>query len=161
MVALASENETIAEYYGNAERKRFSRIPVYSESIDHITGYVLKADALAALVDGRGTETLANLRREIVAVGETYAITDLFATLRSRQEHLAVVMDDFGGMSGIVTMEDVIETLLGLEIMDETDATTDMRELARHHRVRRARALGILDGPDAQSGENDGREPAS
>lgn len=157
VVTLASENETIAEYYGDAERKRFSRIPVYSESIDHVTGYVLKADVLAAQVDGRGAESLANLRREIVAVGETYAITDLFATLRSRQEHLAVVMDEFGGMSGIVTMEDVIETLLGLEIMDETDATTDMRELARHHRVRRARALGILDGPEVQTGDLAGR----
>ena len=80
-------------------------------------------------------------------MGETYPITDLFATFRSRQEHLAVVMDDFGGMAGIVTMEDVIETLLGLEIVDETDTTTDMRELARRHRVRRARVLGTLDGP--------------
>ena len=161
VVALASEKETIGEFFRHAERKRFSRIPVFSESIDHITCYVLKDDVLAALVDGRGAEPIANLRREIVAVGETYAITDLFATLRARQEHLAVVMDEFGGMSGIVTMEDVIETLLGLEIVDETDATTDMRELARDHRVRRARTLGILDGPEAQSGERTEREPLS
>ena len=150
VVAVASQTETIAEYYGNAKRQRFSRIPVYNDSIDHITGYVMKDDVLSALVDGRGAEPIANLRREIVAVGETYAITDLFTILRSRQEHLAVVMDDFGGMAGIVTMEDVIETLLGLEIVDETDATTDMRELARRHRVRRARALGTLDGPEGQ-----------
>ena len=153
VVAVASQTETIAEYYGNAKRQRFSRIPVYNDSIDHITGYVLKDDVLSALVDGRGAEPIANLRREIVAVSETYAITHLFTTLRSRQEHLAVVMDDFGGMAGIVTMEDVIETLLGLEIVDETDATTDMRELARRHRVRRARALGTLDKPEGQPGK--------
>ena len=150
VVALASQTETIAEYYGNAKRQRFSRIPVYNDSIDHITGYVMKDDVLSALVDGRGAEPIANLRREIVSVSETYAITDLFTTLRSRQEHLAVVMDDFGGMAGIVTMEDVIETLLGLEIVDETDATTDMRELAQRHRARRARALGTLDGSEGQ-----------
>ena len=150
VVALASETETIAEYYGNAKRQRFSRIPLYNDSIDHITGYVLKDDVLSALVEGRGDDPLANLRREIVAVDESYAITDLFTTLRSRREHLAVVMDDFGGMAGIVTMEDVIETLIGLEIVDETDATTDMRELAQRHRVRRARALGTLDGPTDQ-----------
>ena len=151
VVAVASETETIAEYYGNARRQRFSRIPVYNDSIDHITGYVLKDDVLSALVDGRDAEPIANLRRDIVAVGESYAITDLFTTLRSRQEYLAVVMDDFGGMAGIVTMEDVIETLIGLEIVDETDATTDMRELAQRHRVRRARALGTLDGPNDQT----------
>ena len=152
VVALASQTETIAEHYGNAKRmQRFSRVPLYNDSIDHITGYVLKDDVLTALVEGRGAEPIANLRREIVAVGETYAITDLFTTLRSRQEHLAVVMDDFGGMAGIVTMEDVIETLLGLEIVDETDATTDMRELARRHRIRRAKALGTLDGPQVQA----------
>ena len=149
VVAMASEGESIAAYYGSAKRQHFSRIPLYNESKDHVTGYVLKDDMLTALVEGRGSEPLTALRREIVAVGETYAITDLFTVLRNRQEHLAVVLDDFGGMAGIVTMEDVIETLLGLEIVDETDATTDMRELARRHRVRRAKALSALDGPTA------------
>ena len=149
VVAMASERESIADYYGSAKRQHFSRIPLYNESKDHVTGYVLKDDMLTALVEGRGSEPLTTLRREIVTVGETYAITDLFTVLRTRQEHLAVVMDDFGGMAGIVTMEDVIETLLGLEIVDETDATTDMRELARRHRVRRAKALSALDAPAA------------
>ena len=81
-------------------------------------------------------------------MGETFGITDLFSTLRERQEHIAVVLDEFGGMAGIVTMEDVIETLLGLEIVDETDATTDMRVLAQRHRARRAKALGALDAPE-------------
>ena len=76
-----------------------------------------------------------------------FNITELFRTLRDRQEHIAVVLDDFGGMAGIVTLEDVIETLLGLEIVDETDATTDMRLLAQRHRTRRAKALGALDSP--------------
>ncbi len=151
VVSAAAEDETINAYYLNAKRQRFSRIPTYSESIDHITGYVLKPDLLTALINGRGDDAMSSLRREIVAVGESYAITDLFSTLRNRQEHIAVVLDDFGGMAGIITMEDVIETLLGLEIVDETDATTDMRVLAQRHRARRAKVLGALDGPGLPS----------
>ena len=147
VVEVAAEGETIANYYKEVKDLPFSRIPVHDASKDHITGYVLRADLLIALVEGRGDQRIAALRREIVAVGETHAITDLFNVLRARQEVLAVVLDEFGGMAGIVSMEDVIETLLGLEIVDETDATTDMRELARRHRIQRAKALGALEEP--------------
>ena len=147
VVEVAAEDESIADYYREVKSLPFSRIPVHDESKDHITGYVLRADLLMALVEGRGEQRIAAVRRDIVAVDETYAITDLFTALRARQEHLAVVLDEFGGMAGIVTMEDVIETLLGLGIVDETDATTDMRELARRRRVQRAKAMGALEGP--------------
>ena len=153
VVEVASEDQSIAEYCKGAKSQPFSRIPVYDESKDHITGYALWADLLIALVEGRGDQPIATVRREIVAVDETYAITDLFTALRTRQEHLAVVLDEFGGMAGIVTMEDVIETLLGLEIVDETDETTDMRELAQRHRVQRVKALGALEGPADPAGE--------
>ncbi|MDE2652515.1 MAG: hemolysin family protein [Gemmatimonadota bacterium] len=151
VVTVASQNEPIADYYTKARSHSFSRIPVHDESKDHITGYVMKDDLFAAMVEGRGSQPMAALRREIVAVDESFAITGLFEELRKRQEHLAVVLDEFGGMAGIVTMEDVIETLLGLEIVDETDSAVDMRELARRHRVRRANALGLLDAPAASS----------
>lgn len=148
VVAAAPESESVAHWYSEAKRQRFSRIPTFNESKDHITGYVLKMDVLGALLEGNGEQPMSALRRDIVAVGENYGITDLFQTLQDRQEHIAVVMDDFGGMAGIVTLEDVIETLLGLEIVDETDATTDMRVLAQRHRSRRAKALGALDTPE-------------
>ncbi len=154
VVAVAAQDESIAEYYKVVKSLPFSRIPVHDESKDHITGYVLRADLLIALAEGRGDQRIASLRRDIVAVGETHAITDLFNVLRARQEHLAVVLDEFGGMAGIVSMEDVIETLLGLEIVDETDATTDMRELARRHRVQRAKALDALEGPSDPGGDD-------
>ena len=98
-----------------------------------------------AIIQGRGGESLSELRRDIVAVGETLAVTELFTTLMKRREHVAVVLDDFGGMAGIVTMEDLIETILGMEIMDESDQATDMRILAQKHREKRAQALGLLD----------------
>ena len=145
VVAAASEESTIIEFYDQAKRLRFSRMPTYNQSKDHITGYVMKNDILSALVEGQDQELVSTLRRDILTIGESFNITELFSALRDRQEHIALVLDDFGGMAGIVTLEDVIETLLGLEIVDETDATTDMRILAQRHRARRAKVLNALD----------------
>lgn len=144
VVAVVNEQELIENYYKLGKRQRFSRIPTHDQSKDHITGYVLKIDLLTSLIEGRGNDPIATISREIIAVSENYAITDLFRIFQERQEHIAVVLDEFGGMAGIVTMEDVIETLLGLEIVDETDATTDMRLLAQRHRQRRVRTMGAL-----------------
>ena len=151
VVAAASETERIADYYDTAKSHSFSQIPVFDQSKDRITGYVLKTDLLYAQLDGGGDRPIATLRREIVAVEETFAVTDLFAEFRKRQEQLAVVLDEFGGMAGIVTMEDVIETLLGLEIVDKSDPAVDMRELARRHRQQRTEALGVLQKPEVSS----------
>ncbi len=154
VVSATSEDQTISEYYEQRKVNHFSRIPVYSEgSKDFITGYFLKGTVAEALLEGRGDEPLKNLRRDIVAVGETFAVTELFNTLTERNEHIAVILDDFGGMAGIVTMEDIIETLLGMEIVDETDKTTDMRILAQRHREKRAKALGALEPAVAISEE--------
>lgn len=150
VVSAAPEEQTIESYYSNDKRQHFSRLPTYhAGSKDHITGYVLKSDVLVALIEGRGEEELGALRRDIIAVNERHPITDLFSTFMARKEHIAVVLDDFGGMAGIVTMEDIIETLLGLEIVDETDATSDMRILAQRHRERRAKSLQELAAPSA------------
>jgi CBS domain containing-hemolysin-like protein len=157
VVAAVAEERPVDEFYRTGRFMRFSRIPTFHRnSMDRITGYVLKNDVLVAMIEGRGEEPLSALRRDIVAVGEGHSITDLFRVLMERQEHVALVVDDFGGMAGIVTMEDAIETLLGLEIVDETDATTDMRVLAQRHRARRARALGLVDDIEAGAGEGAG-----
>ncbi|MEO0367230.1 MAG: hemolysin family protein [Pseudomonadota bacterium] len=146
VVSASAEELSIAEYFADLTEHSFSRIPVYSEgNKDQITGYFIKVDLMQAIVEGKGEQALASLRRDIVAVDETYPITELFQTLMQRKEHIAVVVDEFGGMDGIVTMEDIIETLLGMEIMDETDTTTDMRILAQRHKERRAKVMGVLE----------------
>lgn len=148
VVAAAAEEESIDSFYRGGRRQRFSRFPTYHKgSIDRVTGYVLKADLLVAMVEARGGDEIGSLRRDILTVSESHPITDLFRSLMERQEHIAAVLDEFGGLAGILTMEDVIETLLGMEIVDETDATTDMRELAQRHRKRRSRAMGMLQTP--------------
>lgn len=146
VVSAVSQETSVASFYQHRKKNQFSRIPTYSQdSKDLITGYIIKIDAAEALIDGRGEEPLVSLRRDIVAVGETLPVTELFTNLMERREHMAVVLDDFGGMAGIITMEDIIETILGMEIMDETDTATDMRILAQKHREKRAKALGLLD----------------
>ena len=145
VVTAAADDQAIGEFYAEGKVQSFSRIPTYSSgNKDSINGYVLKVDVIEALLRGEGKESINTLRRDIVAVDQSYAITDLFKTLTDRKEHIAVVLDEFGGMDGIVTMEDIIETLLGMEIMDETDTEIDMRELAKQHREKRAKALGTL-----------------
>ena len=152
VVKAAAVDQAISEFYEQGMVRSFSRIPTFTAgNKDSITGYVLKVDVIEALLRGEGDESINTLRRDIVAVDQSYAITDLFKTLTERKEHIAVVLDEFGGMDGIVTMEDIIETLLGLEIMDETDTEIDMRELAKKHREKRAEALGTLYGGDDHS----------
>lgn len=125
----------------------FSRIPVYDGDRDHVTGYVLEDEVLEAHANNRGDARLDEIRRDVLTVPESLALPDLFDSLLARREHLALVVDEYGGTAGIVTMEDIVETLLGLEILDEADRTTDMQALARSRWARRAARMGLaVDG---------------
>ena len=144
VVIAASEDETARDFLDRHADLPFSRIPVYHDKNDNVTGYVLKDDVLLNLVDGHDEKTLQELRRDIIVVHKTLPIPDLLDTFIIKKEHLALVVDEFGGMEGIVTMEDIIETLLGLEIVDESDSEENMQALARKNWERRAKRLGIL-----------------
>lgn len=145
VLIAADQNTTIQAFHNEHPQLRFSRIPVYENSQDHITGYVLKDHILKMLVDNRGDEPLSSIRREVLAVKEAFPIPDLFSHFTNKREHIAIVVDDFGGTAGLVTMEDVIETLLGLEIVDEQDNAADMQALARKQWEVRARSVGLLE----------------
>jgi CBS domain containing-hemolysin-like protein len=121
----------------------FSRIPLYRESVDDIVGYVLKSDILLKAARDELDVQLAELRRDLVAIDQDLVLSDLFERLLESQAHIALVVDPYGGTAGIVTMEDLVETLMGIEIVDEADAVTDMRELARKQWEKRARRTGI------------------
>lgn len=134
------------------EAKRpFSRYPVYSEDRDDITGYVLLSDALTSVADDVHDKPLSELRREMFGVSQNQPLLDVFERLVDGREHIALVVDEYGGTAGIVTMEDVIETLLGLEITDETDAAEDMQALARDQWRSRAARLGLVDDEDREA----------
>jgi len=147
VVKSASVRETIGGFFEKNRDQRFSRIPLYeSGSHDHIIGYMLKDELLARMADGGGDEEVGRLRRDIITVQEDHPIVELFNLFLAEREQIALVVDEYGGMAGIVTMEDVIETLLGVEIVDESDHTEDMQLLARRNWERRARRLGLVDG---------------
>jgi len=122
---------------------KFSRIPIYQDHSDHIVGFVLRGDIYLEASRGNQDKPLIALRRDLPAVPETVSLTQIFELFLKRQQALLVV-DEHGGVAGIVTMEDIIETLLGIEIMDETDTVADMRALARQRWLKRARSLGIV-----------------
>ena len=138
VVNTASEDITVREFQNVNANLPHSRIPVYREKNDNITGYVLRDDILLNLAETQDHTLLKALRRDIVVVHRTVPIPDLLDTFLIKKEHMALVVDEFGGMEGIVTMEDIIETLLGLEIVDESDNETDMQALARSNWERRA-----------------------
>lgn len=150
VLIAADETSTASEFHHQHPNLRFSRIPVFEGSKDHVTGYVLKDAVLNALVNGEGSTRLVELRREIAAVGEDTPIPELFDHFTTRHEHIAMVVDQFGGLAGIVTMEDVIETLIGLEIVDERDGSVDMQALARDQWEKRASRIGMLESLNEQ-----------
>ena len=145
VVVAADEATTVRAFHDAYPELRFSRVPVWDTSLDHVTGYALKDEILKALVDGEDERSLASLRRPITAVNESFPVPRLFEHFTTEREHVALVVDDFGGTAGIVTMEDVIETLLGTEIIDERDGAADMQALARRQWEVRARRVGLLD----------------
>ncbi len=144
VVNAADESMTIQEFYEANRNLRFSRIPIYKGDIDNITGYIMKDEVLENIIQNKGGETLSTLKRSITTVDDETPIPQMFEQFMNKREHIAqVTKNEFGGFEGIVTQEDVIETLLGLEIVDETDGIEDMRKLARKKSKQRAKLRGI------------------
>ncbi len=144
VVVAANADTSAREFHDRHQNLPFSRIPLYENNNDNIIGYVLRDELLLNLVDDNDHRTLKEIRRDITTVHKTLPIPELLNIFISKKEHLALVVDEFGGMEGIVTMEDIIETLLGLEIVDESDSTEDMQVLARKNWEQRARKLGFI-----------------
>ncbi|QDV40936.1 Hemolysin C [Stieleria neptunia] len=142
-VVIAREQSTMLSEFAEELRKLpVSRIPIYDKRLDNVVGFVLQNDIMLALLAGETDKTLADFSRKLIAVEEHDSIADTFEVLLNQREHIALVTDKYGGMEGIVTLEDVVETLLGLEIVDEQDAQVDMQKLARERRRDRAERQG-------------------
>jgi CBS domain containing-hemolysin-like protein len=143
VVLAAQEELTLKDFFNNKDFLRYSRIPIYKDSIDNITGFVLKADILLHLANDKESIKLKDIRRPIIICYENTTIPKFYDLMMTRKEHIALVIDEYGGMEGIVTMEDVIETILGLEITDESDTQTDMQQFAKERWKTRAADLDI------------------
>ena len=131
VMKIASESETIEDFYKKNPKLSFSRIPIYSKKTDNITGYVLKDNILEQIVKKNGNSQLVSIKRKSIFSNYESLIPKVFDRLIKDREHISMVTDEYGTVRGIVTMEDIIETLLGREIMDETDTVKDMQVLAK------------------------------
>ncbi len=152
VVKIASEEQSIADFFKENPKMRFSRIPVYADKVDNITGFVLKDTILEEMVNDNGSIPLSEIKRELSITKRNTPIPQLFDTMISKRKHIALVVDEYGSVSGLVTMEDIIETLLGLEIMDESDNIADLQEFARKNWEQRAKKAGVIEKiekPDA------------
>lgn len=163
VVMMADEKLTLREFYDTFKnRMTFSRIPLYSESRDHITGILLKDLLLQKLIEGEGERPLSDIRRDVGMVSDVATLPVLFNQMVQKNQHMNIVIDEFGVLRGIVTMEDLIETLFGQEIIDEMDSVSDLQEFARKKWKERAKKLGIMemreDDSDTHSPKSEQRE---
>lgn len=151
VMKIASEQKTIQEFFVENPKLGHSRIPVYSKNVDHITGFVLKDNILEEMINNKGGAALSEIRRDLLVTKRNTPIPTLFDILIRKREHIALVVDEYGSVSGLVTMEDIIETLLGQEIMDESDNVADLQELARKNWEQRAERSDVITENNSES----------
>jgi len=138
------ETTPLTEFVKIIEEKPFSRIPVYQGTRDEITGFVIRGEVLLAhLKDENDTATLADVKRPITVTAEHAPVDQLFQRFIAERIQITLVVDEFGTTVGLVSFEDIIETIFGIEILDEKDKVADMQTHARNLWKERARKMGI------------------
>ena len=143
VISALPEDMKVIDSLKQVTQTPFSRLPLYTMNIDDITGFVLKEDVLISAAQKQSDKKLKALKREILAVPDSVSLIALLERFLKDRQHIAIVVDEHGGTDGLVTLEDLIETLMGMEIMDETDDVEDMRSLAREQWKERAKAMGF------------------
>lgn len=143
VIVSAQQDMSFKDFFKEFPDLRFSRIPIYKHNLDDVTGYILKDEVLYKLIDNQGDNKLSSINRTIQVVSEHMPIPSLFNRLMEKQDQIALVVDEYGGTAGLITMEDVIETLLGMEIMDEMDQIADLQEWAKINWEKRAKRMGF------------------
>jgi len=131
VVLSLDENQSLGELYKEHNPFQFSRIPVFDQYSDNITGFILKNGILENIAADKHSRKAVEIRRDILFVETDNSVASLLDKLILEKQHLALVADEFGTLVGLVTMEDVIETLFGLEIVDESDQVVNLQKLAR------------------------------
>lgn len=153
VVFSLSENLTVAEAYRDQRTWHFSRIPVYGENNEDIVGFVQRRTLGLCLQEGRQDQTLGQIMRPAYFILENQTLDVLLRELLKARVHLFVVLDEYGGLAGVVSLEDVLEEILGREIVDESDNVDDLRALARLRRRRLTAAEGGQPGTEDRGDE--------
>ena len=135
------EDLSIKDFYDREMPLKYSRIPVFDAEKETIKGILLKDDLLQALIEKKGDENISTLLRPAVFITASENLTHLQNILMETNDHIAVVTDEFGVVLGIATWEDLLETILGLEILDETDDVPDLQSYARELWEKRKKSI--------------------
>ena len=160
VVFSAAENLTISDFFKLPHPHQFSRIPIYQKTPGEVHGFVLRTDLLIAQAEGNTEHQLKHYRRDINATLDSMALSQSLDEFIRLKAHQMLVVDEYGEMKGIVTLEDIFETLLGLEIIDESDRVEDMQKLARKLWKHRVQELGIdLSSQDSAKNLTPGKQP--
>ncbi|NQW29359.1 MAG: CBS domain-containing protein [Ignavibacteria bacterium] len=131
---------TIEEIVKLPELQTYSRFPIYDKTdLDSVSGYVITKDVLRAALAGRQAVELVKLKREVDFIPENITLEKALELFLQKRQHILMVVDEHGGVEGMITMEDVLESMLGVEIVDEVDHVVDLRALAKQRRDRRIR----------------------
>ena len=142
VVTAFDENMTVGDVFAKYPKLPFSRFPIFNEDLDNATGFVLKSDLLIAKANQEIHTPIKQFRRDIHFVFAKLKLFDLLDLMLKQRVHIALAVGEFGEVKGLVSLEDVLETLLGLEIVDEFDRVDDMQALARQLMDRRMHRLG-------------------
>ena len=134
---IAPESMTLKQFYRQEELSHNSRIPVYADSPESITGYIMRNDVLENLAEDKFDMRLKGIKRKIAAFHEETSVSDVWESLLRTKDQIALIIDDYGCFQGIITLEDIIETILGMEIIDENDTVTDMQQYAKERWLKR------------------------
>lgn len=130
VVETANEEMSLQEFFARIKQYHFSRIPVFQNNKDNITGYVIRQQILEKLIENKMDLKLKDIKRDVLSFKKSTTLFDAWETMLQQKEHISIISGDYGGMDGIATFEDIIESLLGFEIVDETDKEVDMQKYA-------------------------------
>jgi len=144
VVMAFQQDMTVGEVLANYRLMPYSRIPIYDESTDDIKAFVLRHDVFRRAADDQDQVKLKDFAREIHAIPETNSVAQVLDEFIKVQEHIFLVIDEYGGTAGIITLEDTVETLLGIEITDESDVVEDLRKLAAQRYERQSKLLNQI-----------------
>ncbi len=143
-----SADLTTKDVFDKYPQLTFSRIPIYYSTDENINHYVLQNDILLSITRNEKGKRLGDLKRNLLIVPEIGSVFNLFDQLLESQGHIALAVDEYGGVAGVVTLEDIVETLIGIEIMDESDSIKDLQKYARIKWVKKAKRLGLISDSD-------------
>lgn len=135
---IAPESMKVGKFYSDKRYLHHSRIPVYAGDDEYITGYILRMEALQLMAEDKPDVTLGSIKRDIASFHEDTTLDEIWGEMLDKDEQIAIIINEYGSFQGILTLEDIIETLLGDEIVDEQDAVRDMQQLAKERWKRRS-----------------------